>query len=1049
MKKIVLFSAIIGYSLTANGQHAFETAVPTTFELPQGGALSISDQRCKDGKNSLLWEWSGTSVLRVNEPTVFTPANNNFNNRGGVTFWIYNEKSRTEPLTIRFVDSSTGELYYYFNFHLNYTGWKACWMSFMNMRNPNGGDAIRKTNVNLAMEIETPNDPESGRFFIDRYQVLNQLEAQTMPDAQIPENNKVYNKGGVPSHWGRLWEWESLVWDSPIPASVTPLELEGLKVISDRIAASHNGSITTWSTLKRSLDNFGIGKEGAVGVRPLVNKYDPQYNSATDLDLVWLTTTLYQLASLSYKSGNKEAGEYYVKVIKWAMDQGFDLGSCMGTNHHYGYDTRNLFLSAHWMRETLQEAGILAQVADVMSYWSALPECRQPYDTSRGMLTDAWNTLMVGRLCSALLYPTVEEQVRAVRSFYRWMSGSCSIITGTEGGIKPDFTGFHHGGHYPAYSVPGYSSVGEIIRLSLDTEFVFDETAKYNFKQALLAVSNYSNKLDWGIGICGRHPLGGGNRISAGAQLAFAQLAKAHAPIDPELAAAFLRINTGSSSQQIAMGREFEELGFTKDSPSGFFPFNYSCFGVFRQDDWMISLKGYNKWVWGAEIYTNDNRYGRYQSYGSAQIIIGSEVESRWEQNGWDWNRLPGTTSIHLPFERLDSPVNGTLMVKSPQTFSGATDLMGRYGLFVTRIEEDGRDRFTPSFVARKSIFCVDNRIVFFGSGISNQQSGGLTYPTETTLFQQKLNGNQESFQWKGSDVASFPFNNQGEVSDNVEILSDLIGNYYRIESGQKVVLLKQEQESRNDKSRAVTKGNFATAYIDHGSNPQDSSYEYMIQMQPNEEEQSNLHQKSYRVIQHDNVAHIVEDLKTGVVGYAIFENFNNEEAQYLVSSDLETLVMLQPQEGDKMALSICDPDINIGDNSYATTSPSQTKFKTVELKGSWNLVEQHPQISLSNLNGNSRLTAACIDGIPINVTLVNQVTSLDKANGSEFSYTLLDGTFTLFGPEAEVSIWSSSGVCVAKGRKGEENFSCTLPRGVFIVSIATGSRKNTIKIVN
>ena len=82
----------------------------------------------------------------------------------------------------------------------------------------------------------------------------------------------------------------------------------------------------------------------------------------------------------------------------------------------------------------------------------------------------------------------------------------------------------------------------------------------------------------------------------------------------------------------------------------------------------MVTLKGYNTDVWGAEIYTKDNRYGRYQSYGSVQIMgAPSRKASGYNENGWDWNRLPGTTTIHLPFELLNSPLPGTTMARSKE----------------------------------------------------------------------------------------------------------------------------------------------------------------------------------------------------------------------------------------------------------------------------------------------------------------------------------------------------------------------------------------------
>ena len=52
-----------------------------------------------------------------------------------------------------------------------------------------------------------------------------------------------------------------------------------------------------------------------------------------------------------------------------------------------------------------------------------------------------------------------------------------------------------------------------------------------------------------------------------------------------------------------------------------FFVYNYGAAGIFRRSDWMVTLKGYTTDVWGSEIYRKDNRYGRYQSYGSVQIM--------------------------------------------------------------------------------------------------------------------------------------------------------------------------------------------------------------------------------------------------------------------------------------------------------------------------------------------------------------------------------------------------------------------------------------------
>lgn len=93
----------------------------------------------------------------------------------------------------------------------------------------------------------------------------------------------------------------------------------------------------------------------------------------------------------------------------------------------------------------------------------------------------------------------------------------------------------------------------------------------------------------------------------------------------------------------------------------------------------MVTLKGYTTDVWGSEIYRKDNRYGRYQSYGSVQIMgYPSRLASGYDENGWDWNRLPGTTTIHLPFELLDSPLPGTTMAHSKEISQAVVHWKGK-----------------------------------------------------------------------------------------------------------------------------------------------------------------------------------------------------------------------------------------------------------------------------------------------------------------------------------------------------------------------------------
>ena len=370
----------------------------------------------------------------------------------------------------------------------------------------------------------------------------------------------------------------------------------------------------------------------------------------------------------------------------------------------------------------------------------------------------------------------------------------------------------------------------------------------------------------------------------------------------------------------------------------------------------MVTLKGYTTDVWGSEIYVKDNRYGRYQSYGSVQIMGKGNPVSRagsgFVQEGWDWNRLPGTTTIHLPFELLDSPLKGTTMAHSKENFSGSSSLDGKNGMFAMKLMERGYENFTPDFVARKSVFCFDNRMICMGTGITNSNAD---YPTETTLFQTKYNGKDS------------------KVGDDNYWLHDGYDNYYHVVDGN-VRTQVAEQESRHEKTRAVTKGTFSSAWIEHGKAPKDGTYEYMVLIQPSDSDLDELRKApAYEVLQRDQTAHVVYDKKTGITAYAAFGTYQPESDKLIASIPAETMVMYAKESAKGIRLSICDPNLNIKEKAYTTKEPSRPIRKEIRLKGHWTLTNPMENVQLEPQGENTVLTVTCQHGQPVEILMDNK----------------------------------------------------------------------------
>lgn len=531
------------------------------------------------------------------------------------------------------------------------------------------------------------------------------------------------------------------------------------------------------------------------------------------------------------------------------------------------------------------------------------------------------------------MFPDANRQEQALNGLSRWLSSSLRYTPGTIGGIKVDGTTFHHGGVYPGYTTGVLATIGQFIAFTNGTDFELTEEARQHIKSAFIAMRNYCNFYEWGIGISGRHPFGGkmgSEDIEAFANIALSgDLSGRGDAFDHGLAADYLRLIRNGDTPN---ARFFKKEGIQPaQAPQGFFVYNYGSAGIFRRADWMVTLKGYTTDVWGAEIYAKDNRYGRYQSYGSVQIMGKGNPVSRagsgFVQEGWDWNRLPGTTTIHLPFELLDSPLKGTTMARSEENFSGSSSLGGMNGMFAIKLMERDYDNFTSDFVARKSVFCFDNRMICLGTGITNSNAD---YPTETTLFQTKFNGKEPK-------------------ADNDDYwLHDGYDNYYHVVDGT-VRSQVADQESRHEKTREKTAGKFSSAWIEHGKAPKDGTYEYMVLIQPSAAELDELQKTpAYEVLQRDQMAHVVYDKKTGITGYATFEAYQPVNDQFIVSIPAETMVMYDKESDNRIRLSVCDPNLNLAEKTYTTKEPSRPIRKKIVVKGIWMLPSPQEGYSLS-----------------------------------------------------------------------------------------------------
>ena len=929
-------------ALAPVGRYGFEGSVPSGVTVRGRGVLSLDTDRYKDGGSSLRFSWKGQAELVIADPEAVSAFMTS--PKGGLMMWVCSERSMPDPITVSFRDSLRREVCS-FPVNMDFTGWRALWIRYEDMLSSGVpvGETPVKQRVKRGYEMclrPSPTQAE-GSICIDRLVFTPQeINRQNTPDAQLPDNNRYVTRGNK-WHWIRLWEWEGYPRLSPSET----IDEESLEKISKRFGKLVGKKAADASAVMQKLCLERL-PDGTVKGAPIVSNDE---STPDDVKMQAAFTALHSLALKYRETGDAGTLRDFFLLGDHILWQGVDYGSGMGTNHHYGYNIRGWMDSLWLMQDEIRSSGRMPRWRRALEYWSGIQECRLPFQKGRDEILDSWNTLTLPKVAVCLLQDTPALRQAYIESLARWMEGSMNYSSGTIGGIKVDGTAFHHGGHYPAYATGAFASLGSWFSLIEGTSFVPCGESRRCIKKALMAMHTSCNLVDWGIGISGRHPFGGHMHPAVvnafGALALLGDLTGKGLKADPELGGAYLSLGGTNKTLTSAL----KKAGIAPAAmPEGFFVYNYGAFGIHRRKGWMVTLKAYNSDVWGSEIYTRDNRYGRYQSYGPVQVINSgtppSAEASGFVEAGWDWNRIPGTTTVHLPWDRLDSPNKGTLMERNDSRFPGVSSLEGKNGVLAFTYVEKDRRNFCPGATATKSVFCFDNRLVFIGTGISNDSD----CPTETTLFQQNTTGarNEVALTRKGKGA----------------IVSDLSGNRYILKDASSLVVRKCIQESPDNTGRSTGRGEFAWGVINHGVAPRDASYEYLMLVEPAPEDAGRfLRKPPYEVLHAGSDAHVVRDIPTGITAYASYQGYSGPD----IVIPAETIVMERPRGGGRV-MSVCTPDLGISEKSYTTPEEGRPLSRTVKVRGELTVPGESPAVSARATGGWTEITVLCLHGQPV-----------------------------------------------------------------------------------
>ena len=267
-----------------------------------------------------------------------------------------------------------------------------------------------------------------------------------------------------------------------------------------------------------------------------------------------------------------------------------------------------------------------------------------------------------------------------------------------------------------------------------------------------------------------------------------------------------------------------------------------------------------------------------------------------------------------------------------------------------------------PTFRARKSVFCFDERILCLGSGITSEDG---EHRVCTTLFQHPREETQT-------------------MSQGADWVLDGNGNGYYVPKSNDPLDVSCEQRalpyhnhwfpSNPEKHNQIVQNEGVTelALLDHGKAPRNGKYEYCVLMRTDvnsiqtfAERMTTPTTASYRILQQNTAAHIVYDVPSATTAYVLFEPGTVDHGPVRKTS-AACLVMTRLTDAGHLRISVCDPDI--GPEPQTIAPPTEL---TLTLAGEWTLPLHTEAVKSLLINGRTELTITCREARPVAVNLI------------------------------------------------------------------------------
>lgn len=336
----------------------------------------------------------------------------------------------------------------------------------------------------------------------------------------------------------------------------------------------------------------------------------------------------------------------------------------------------------------------------------------------------------------------------------------------------------------------------------------------------------------------------------------------------------------------------FENKG-QPTSLTGLYHFWMSDMTVQRRPLWMASVKMSSDRVIGAEAGNGDNLKGYYLADGATYTYVdGDEYSNIYPC--WDWRKLPGITSYETDTPLKELSWGG---YHNSSNFVGNVN-NGHFGITAMDFYRDG-------ITARKAWIFTDDYVLCLGAAISADNGCVVT----TSIEQQVKKG--DLFQLR---------NNAWDKTSLVEFTPQ---NEVRFFSGNKGYIILEPQkgkailESRSGKwndimsmypTDMIENKEVFSLWIDHGKDPESSTYKYFILPAKSKEEVKMFNVEDIQILSNTKDIQAVWLSKENMALIASYIPADIQISKDIHLKSNETGLFLIKQDGKKLKITFADP---------------------------------------------------------------------------------------------------------------------------------------------